>query len=156
MAEKMDDDSLKALLSQEISSALTYDDTELSQKRSKALEYYRGEMTDTPAMTGRSSVVSKDVADTIGWMLPGIIRVFTASDRMAIYEPERPGDEEFAEQATDYANFVFMKDNPGYRIMWDATHDSLLLGNGVVKHWWDDKEECEYTEHSGLTEEQIA
>lgn len=152
----MDDDSLKALLSQEISSALTYDDTELSQKRSKALEYYRGEMTDTPAMTGRSSVVSRDVADTIGWMLPGIIRVFMASDRMAMYEPERPGDEEFAEQATDYANFVFMKDNPGYRIMWDATHDSLLLGNGIVKHWWDDKEECEYTEHSGLTEEQIA
>lgn len=156
MAEKMDDDSLKALLSQEISSALTYDDTELSQKRSKALEYYRGEMTDTPAAAGRSSVVSKDVADTIGWMLPGIIRVFTASDRMAMYEPERPGDEEFAEQATDYANFVFMKDNPGYRIMWDATHDSLLLGNGIVKHWWDDKEECEYTEHSGLTEEQIS
>jgi hypothetical protein len=61
-------------------------------------------------------------------MLPGIIRVFTASDRMAIYEPEKPGDEEFAKQATDYANYVFMKDNPGYRIMWDATHDSLLLG----------------------------
>jgi len=156
MTEKMDDDRLKALLSQEIHSALTYDDTELSQKRAKALEYYRGTMTDTPAMTGRSSVVSMDVADTIGWMLPGIIRVFTASDRMAIYEPEKPNDEEAAKQATDYANYVFMKDNPGYRIMWDATHDSLLLGNGIVKHWWDDKEECEYTEHSGLTEEQIA
>jgi hypothetical protein len=152
----MDDDRLKTLLSQEISSALTYDDTELSQKRAKALEYYRGTMSDTPAMTGRSSVVSMDVADTIGWMLPGIIRVFTASDRMAIYEPEKPQDEEFAKQATDYVNYVFTKDNPGYRIMWDATHDSLLLGNGVVKHWWDDKEECEYTEHSGLTEEQIA
>jgi hypothetical protein len=74
LSEKMDDDRLKALLSQEISSALTYDDTELSQKRAKALEYYRGEMTDTPAMTGRSSVVSKDVADTIGWMLPGITK----------------------------------------------------------------------------------
>lgn len=156
MAEKMDDERLKSLLSQEIHSALTYDDTELSQRRAKALEYYRGTMSDTPAMTGRSSVVSMDVADTIGWMLPGIIRVFTASDRMAIYEPEKPQDEEFAKQATDYVNFVFNKDNPGYRIMWDATHDSLLLGNGVVKHWWDDKEECEYTEHSGLTEEQIA
>jgi hypothetical protein len=156
MADKMDDDGLKTLLSQEISSALTYDDTELSQKRSLALEYYRGTMSDTPSMPGRSSVVSKDVADTIGWMLPGIIRVFTASDNMAIYEPSRPGDEEFAKQATDYINFVFMKDNPGYRIMWDATHDSLLLANGIVKHWWDDKEECEYTEHSGLTEEQIA
>jgi hypothetical protein len=156
MAEKMDDERLKALLSQEIHSALTYDDTELSQKRAKALEYYRGTMSDTPAMTGRSSVVSMDVADTIGWMLPGIIRVFTASDRMAIYEPEKPQDEEFAKQATDYVNFVFTKDNPGYRIMWDATHDSLLLGNGIVKHWWDDQEEIETSEHSGLTEEQIA
>jgi hypothetical protein len=154
--EKMDDDRLKALLSQEIHSALTYDDTELSQKRAKSLEYYRGIMTDTPAMAGRSSVVSMDVADTIGWMLPGIIRVFTASDRMAIYEPEKPDDEEFAKQATDYINYVFNKDNPGYRIMWDATHDSLLLGNGIVKHWWDDKEECDYSEHSGLTEDQIA
>jgi hypothetical protein len=154
--EKMDDDRLKSLLSQEIHSALTYDDTELSQKRAKALEYYRGTMSDTPAMTGRSSVVSMDVADTIGWMLPGIIRVFTASDRMAIYEPEKPQDEEFAKQATDYVNYVFTKDNPGYRIMWDATHDSLLLGNGIVKHWWDTQEEIETSEHSGLTEEQIA
>lgn len=152
----MDDDRLKALLSQEITAALTYNDTELSAKRALALEYYRGEMSDTPAMTGRSSVVSKDVADTIGWMLPGIIRVFTASDQMAIYEPAKPGDEEFAKQATDYANYVFMKDNPGYRILWDGTHDSLLLANGIIKHWWDDKEECEYTEHSGLTEEQIS
>lgn len=154
--EKMDDDRLKALLSQEISSALTYDDTELSHKRSQALEYYRGIMSDTPSMTGRSSVVSKDVADTIGWMLPGIIRVFTASDQMAIYEPTKPGDEEFAKQATDYVNYVFMKENPGYRILWDGTHDSLLLANGIIKHYWDDKEECEYTEHSGLTEDQLA
>lgn len=154
--EKMDDDRLKALLSQEIQSALTYDDTELSQKRAQALEYYRGVMNDTPAMAGRSSMVSKDVADTIGWMLPGIIRVFTASDQMAIYEPTKPGDEEFAKQATDYVNYVFMKDNPGYRILWDGTHDSLLLANGIIKHYWDDKEECEYTEHSGLTEEQIS
>lgn len=154
--DDFDDDKLKSLLSNEIRSAITYDETELSQKRSRALEYYRGTMTDTPAATGRSSVVSKDVADTIGWMLPGIIRVFTASDHMAIYEPEKPGDEDFAKQATDYVNYVFMRDNPGYHIMWDSTHDSLLMGNGIVKHWWDTKEECEYSEHSGLTTEQIA
>lgn len=152
----MDDDKLKALLSQEIHSALTYDNTELSSKRATALQYYRGVMDDTPSAMGRSSVVSKDVADTIGWMLPGIIRVFTASDQMAIYQPTRPGDEQFAKQATDYVNYVFMKENPGYRIMWNGTHDSLLLGNGIIKHAWDNKEECEYTEHSGLTAEQIA
>lgn len=156
MAEKLDEEELKALLSNEIRSAVTYDDTELSGKRARAMEYFQGVMSDTPPMLGRSSVVSKDVADTIGWMLPGIIRVFTASEQMAIFEPAKPNDEPFAKQATDYCNFVFMKDNPGYRILWNATHDSLLLGNGIVKHWWDDKDECEYTEHSGLTEEQIA
>lgn len=156
MSEKMDDDRLKALLSQEISSSLTYDKTELAQKRARNLEYLRGEMNDTPAAPNRSSVVSMDVADTIGWMLPGIIRVFTASDVMVSYEPEKPGDEAFSKQASEYANYVFMRDNPGYRILWDGTCDSLALGNAVIKHWWNDKEECEYTEHSGLTEEQIA
>ena len=155
MADKLDEGELKALLSEEIRSAITYDDSELSKKRARAMEYYRGDMADTPSLPGRSSIVSRDVADTIGWMLPGIIRVFTASDRMGIYEPVKPGDEDFAEQATDYCNHIFWKDNPGYRILWDATHDSLLQGNGIIKHWWDDKEECEYSEHTGLSEEQI-
>ena len=156
MAEAMDESGLKALLDEEIKSSIAYDDTELSDKRTRYLEYYRGEMTDTPARSGGSSVVSRDVADTIGWMLPGIIRVFTASDRMAEYEPVTQRDEAFAEQATDYCNYVFWKDNPGYRILWDVTHDSLLQGNGIVKHYWDDSEECDYFEHSGMTEEQIA
>lgn len=156
MAEKLDESELKSLLSDEIQNAITYDATELSERRSRAMEYYRGEMIDTPALVGRSQVVSRDVADTIGWMLPGIIRVFTASDRMACYEPVEQRDEQFSEQATDYANHIFFKDNAGYRILWDATHDSLLQANGIVKHWWDDSEECEYSEFSGMTDEQIA
>ncbi|TGR82799.1 hypothetical protein EN866_34575 [Mesorhizobium sp. M2D.F.Ca.ET.223.01.1.1] len=154
--ERMDEEDIKALLAQEIQNSVAFTETELSGTRARALEYYRGVMTDTPAANNRSSVVSRDVADTIGWMLPGIIRVFSASDHMAEYEPYGPNDEEFAKQATDYCNYVFWKDNNGYRVLWDATHDSLLLGNGIVKHWWDDKEECEYSELSGLTAEQIA
>jgi hypothetical protein len=149
------EEELKGLLAVEIRSAET-DSDDLHEKRTKAEEYYRGEMTDTPAMVNRSSVVSRDVADTLGWMIPGIIRVFTASDRMAEYEPVRPGDEAFAKQATDYINHVFWKDNPGYRILWWGTHDSLLKGNGIVKHWWDKTEECEYDEFTGLTIEQLS
>jgi len=156
MAERLTDESLKALLSSEIHSSILYDRSELSEKRTRALEYYRGEMNDTPAAANRSSVVSRDVADTMGWMLPGIIRVFTASDRMAEYEPVGKGDEAFSEQATDYCNHIFWKDNQGYRILWNATHDSLLQGNGIIKHWWDDAEDCEYSEHTGMTPEQIA
>lgn len=154
--ERLDDQSLQALLGEEISAAVKFDGEELSSKRAKAIEYYEGTMSDTPSAQGRSSVVSRDVADTIGWMLPGIIRVFTASDQMAEFEPVGRNDEEGAKQATDYINHVFWKDNAGYRNLWDATHDSLLQGNGIVKHWWDESEECEYSEHTGLTAEQIA
>lgn len=154
---KLTDDELKALLSKEIQSAGNYAKTELSVKRARAMEYYRGDVKrDIPDVPGRSKVVSNDVADTIGWMLPGIIRVFTASDRFGIYEPVRPSDKAFCEQATDYANYIFWKDNNGYRILWDATHDSLLQANGVVKHWWDDTPVVEHFYQTGMTAEQIA
>lgn len=153
---KMDEQEIKALLAEEIRSAILFDSTELSDDRADAMEYYQGEMNDTPSAPNRSKVVSRDVADIIGWMLPGIIRIFTASDRMAVYEPEKPNDEEGAKQATDYINHVFWKDNDGYRNIWDATHDSLLQKNGIIKHYWDDSEQCEYSEHSGMTEMQLA
>lgn len=156
MADKLDETELKGLVSSEIRSAITYDTSELSKKRADALEYYQGEMRDIPAMEGRSSVTSHLLADTIGWMLPGIVRVFTASDEFGIYEPTRQNDEDNAKQATDYCNYVFWKDNHGYRVLYNGTHDSLLHGNGIGKIWWDDSEECDYSEHTRLTAEQVA
>lgn len=155
--ERLDDEGLKTLLGEEISAAVAYDGEELSSSRAKAIRYYNGDVSDDiDDEAGKSKAVSRDVADTMGWMLPGIIRVFTASDRMVEYKPVGKGDDQFAELASDYINHIFWKDNPGYRILWDATHDSLLQANGIVKHWWDDAEECEYSEHSGMTEIKLA
>jgi len=155
MSEKLSEDELKGLLQAEIRSSTLYTGTELSPKRARAMEYYAGTMNDVPAAKGRSSVTSRDVADTIGWVLPGIVRVFTASDQMAVCEPERPNDEEGSKQATDYLNYVFWKENPGYRILWDATHDALLQANAVTKVYWDDAEDCTYTEHTRLMQDQL-
>jgi hypothetical protein len=155
MAEQMTDGVLKGLVSKEIRSAIDYDKTELSEKRIRAMEYYRGEMKDTPAEKGRSSVTSTDVADTMGWMLPGIIRVFTASDQMVMCEPSQPSDEEFCEQASDGLNYVFWKENNGYKILYDATHDSLLVANGIVKQYWDTTPKTDVSHHTGLTEEDL-
>jgi hypothetical protein len=154
-AKKMTDDEVKTLLAREISAAQTYDSTELKEKRERALNYYNGEMPDTPSMPNRSKMVSKDVADTIGWILPSLMRVFTASENMGVYEPTKKGEEAHAEQATTYINNKFWKSHDGYRIVWDSCHDALLLQNGIIKHWWDDSKECEYSTHSGLTEDQL-
>lgn len=159
---EFEDRDLAAIVRHEISGAMDYDQSELSAKRSRAIEYHRGEMTDTPAREHGSRITSRDVADTVSWMLPGIMRVFMGSDRMAEYEPVmREGlspqaAEEHADQASDYASYVFFKENPGYRIVYNATFDALLTGFGIVKHWWDETPEEEISFHSGLTEEQVA
>lgn len=153
--ERKDEIDLKGIIAREIASAET-DNTERAARQAAALRYYQGEMPDVPAERGRSSVVSRDLADTMGWMLPGIIRVFTASDHMAVAEPVGPEDGEQAKQATDGINYVFWKDNPGYKIVHSATWDSLLAGDGIVKAYWDDTPEYAVSFHTGLTEEERA
>lgn len=147
---------LAALVSNEITSARRYAENELAQKRTQNIEYFMGEMRDLAPAPNRSSVVSYDVQDTISWMLPGIIRVFTASDNMVLYEPRTEKDREFAQQASDYANFLFFQDNDGYRILYNATHDSLAGGNGVIYHYWDSTPDIQITDHTRLTPPALA
>jgi hypothetical protein len=153
----MDDTKLEAIVSSQIRLAKSHDSREREGDRSKALDYYMGRMDKyVPPETGKSKVVSRDTADTIGWMLPGIMRVYTASDRMAIAEPVEEADVPFAKQATDGMNYVFWKDNKGYEIVYAATWDSLLVGNGVVKTYYDDTPIYTTSFHSGLSEDQMA
>jgi hypothetical protein len=151
------DDQLSAIVSTQIHLAKWHDRNEREKSRSKALDYYLGNMDQyVPPEAGRSKVVSRDVADTIGWMLPGIMRVFTASDRMAEAEPVGEEDQQFAREATDGMNYVFWKDNKGYEIVYNATWDALLVGNGVVKTYYEDTPIYTTSFHSGLTEDQLA
>ncbi len=156
MDKEFSEQSLKALIASEISDARLMRDKDFTECLSRNEKYYNGIMDDTPSAEGWSKFQTRDVSDVIGWTLPGIIRVFTASDRMVDYQPRRPGDEEVTDQSSDYANFIFWNDNDGYRILWDATHDSLLLADGIVKTWWDDSEICEYSTHTGLSAEALA
>jgi hypothetical protein len=146
------DAEIAAIVEQEVASALRYDSDERSGDRSRAIEYFCGEMTDLPAEEGRSSVVSHDVADVIGWILPGLMRVFCSSDKLFVFEPQTPADEEAAEQATDYVNYIFFRECDGYRILWNAFHDALLLRNGITKVYWDDTPETKIEKLSGIGE----
>lgn len=157
MPQKLTETELSAIISQQIELAKHHDKHAREATRDKAIDYFMGDMDKyVPPEPNRSKVVSRDVADTIGWMLPGIMRVFTASDRMAIAEPDGSDEVEFAEEATDGLNYVFWKDNKGYEIVYNATWDSLLMGNGIVKTFYDDTPIYSVSFHSGLTEDQVA
>lgn len=156
MSTQMDETEIAAVLRSEIEDAIGYDDSEYEQDRVTALQYYRGIMADTPAEEGRSSVVSYDVADTIGEIMPSLMRVFFAGDKLVDYEPEMPGDEQTAEQATDYINYELIKHCDAYNVLWDSFHDALLHRNGILHYYWDATPEHSTHRYRGLSEGQLA
>lgn len=135
--KKMSADELAGIIDQQVSDARLYDGSDRQGHRELALKFFEGEVDIPPAGEHRSKVVSRDVADTHGLILPGLLRIFFASDHIAIYEPTKPKHEEYAEQATDLVNYIVMRECDGYRHFRDALSDGILLGNGILKHWWD-------------------
>lgn len=136
-----------------IADAKQFDRSDMDSHRSWAIRFYDGEV-DIDPQPGRSKVVSHDVADVLEWILPGLLRVFNASEKVAIFLPQTPEDEEAAKQATDGINHLFLNELPGYQIMKDAMHNGLLHGNGPVKVWWDGAPEYKTEVIRGLTEEE--
>ena len=78
------------------------------------------------------------------------MRVFFGSERAVEYAPRGPEDSAAAEQATDYANYVILQDNPGVSIFLDVFNDSLYQKMGVVKLWKDDSVEVSYHDFTDL------
>ncbi len=123
-----------------------------SQDRVRAVEYYMGEMRDTPADDGRSKMVSRDVRAQIKKVLPSIKRTILGSDIIGEYMPVGPGDEGAADQATDYVNRVISPEVDLHRKVEDAIHDALSVRNGIL-HWeWQEKQCTKTSSHTGLNE----
>lgn len=151
--KRMSERDLAALVGGLIGDAIAFDSSDLAQRREMALRYFNGEVPDITAMDGRSSAVSRDVADVHGLIMPGLMRVFLAADNVAIYEPRRPEHEAFAKQATDYVNYVTLRESDGYRQFRAAVSDGLLFGNGILKHWWDPTPEYKVQSFTGLSDD---
>ena len=143
---------LKNLLGNHIENALGYLGGNLSESRKKSIEYYLGDKLGTE-IDGRSQVVSTDVSDTIESILPNLLRVFTASDKVVRCEPVTAEDVPFAEQATAYLNHVFYKDNDGFQLLYNFFKDALIEKNGFLKIYWDESESVEFETYQNLSAE---
>lgn len=154
--EKYTDAKLQAFAEDRIADCVSYDGSDRKGRRDLALAYKAGDMPDLVPGKDQSSVVSQDLADAIAWLLPDLMRVFCASDKIVSYEPENPGDEEHAKQATDYVNWLFLRECDGEMLLRDVLDDGLTLGNGVIKHWWDPTPEYRIHTFTDLSEDQFA
>lgn len=151
---KLSDIDLVAIIQAHRKDALGVEDGDLSNHRAKAMDRYHGRPMGNE-VTGRSSVVSRDLQESVDWVMPAIMKVFIQSGNIAEFEPVGPEDEQQAQQESDYVNQVLMKDNAGFMILHDAVKDTLLLKNGYVKHFWEETEKTSDEEYTGLSMEQI-
>jgi hypothetical protein len=151
----MDEGTLKGILDAEIDNAIGFIESETTDDRRKALEYYnRYEYGNE--VEGRSQIVTGEVAEVIDGALPQLLRIFTQSDEIVRFEPKGPGDEEKAKQATEYVNWVMNRDNDGVLLMHNWFKDALLQKNGIVKVYWDEQIDVSKEKYQNLTQDEVA
>jgi hypothetical protein len=151
----MQQNELKSILQAEIDDAIGYIESETVEQRKQALQAYLRQPYGTE-IEGKSQIVTGEVAEAIDGALPSLVRIFTGSDNIVIFEPQGPQDEASAKQATDYCNWVFLRDNEGVSILHDWFKDALMQKNGILKAYWENKEDITKERYYDLSDDELA
>lgn len=123
-------------------------DKELNLERADALDYYKGKhdgaiARDLPVPTGRSTVVSTEVANAVEAALPDIIEIFVAGDDVITFKPQGLEDVAAAQQESEYVRHIIFVQNRGFFILYTMIKDALISKTGIVHFYWDGKAEYE-------------
>lgn len=152
---KMSDDSLLDLLRRKEDKAGAYVWGDLGRERDLAMrEYHR--MPYGNEQEDWSQIVASDIQDTVEWILPQLLKIFTSTDQAVSFEPSTAADVKPAEQATDACNHVFYKQNNGFLVLYTALKDALTVKNCAVMWRQEDKETVSSLPFKGATDEMLA
>ena len=152
---KMEDRTLLSIIESE---ETALDDTELDAERDRALDYYYARPVGNlaaPPIPDRSTYVSRDVSDTIDWIMPALMKTFLAGDEIVTFSPRGPEDIQAAEQETDYVNHVVSDMNPVYEIFSTWFDDALIQKNGYTYAYWKTEQDIDEEKYTGLMLDQI-
>jgi hypothetical protein len=128
--------------------------SEIATDRADALDRYAGKPYGDEK-PGRSAFVSRDVADVVEGVAANALKPFVGGDRVVVFNPRGPEDEEQAEQETDYVNFITMERNNGFVNLASAVKDALLLRNGYIKLGWTKRSDIALEKYQGLNDEEL-
>lgn len=148
-------EDVQGLVKRMLEEAIAYYEESLEPDQATATDYYHARPFGNEK-EGRSQVVSPDVRNATRAQRPSLARIFFGPERQVEYRARGPEDEQGAEQATDYVNYIVNEDNAGYLLFRDWWTDGLVRRLGITKWWWDDTSRVEVSKHSGLLEEQVA
>jgi len=150
----MKSDELVAIIESHRAKSIGKDGSDVHSERASALDHYHGRAYGDE-QEGRSSVVTRDLSETIDWIMPPIMKAFLQSGDILEFEPSGADDMDDSEQESAYVNHVMTKDNNAFLYLHDAVKDALILKNGYIKHWFDDSVKITESEYNGLTSDQL-
>lgn len=148
--DDVDEEEVKAVASAALDAALAWRD-ELDDDRVDNLDRYLGRPYGTEK-DGFSKVVDRAVLDTVEWIMPNLLEIFHGSDEVGQFDPQEEAETDQAEQATDFVNYVYNRDNPGFLVTHAVIKDALIERLGVWKTTWDTEAKVAASEHQGLSE----
>ena len=147
-----------------IEDAVDFEESYLANVREENQSYYNGlspalaypEEGEERESPNRSTFVSTDVRDTVLTIMPSLMRIFTNTDqKVAEFMPTTEAHQEMADQAYDYVNYVFYKDNPGFLTLYSVLKDALTVKTGITKWWTDTDHEVKHFTFTNLSREQL-
>lgn len=154
-ASGMSDDDLLALVAQEIRDSDDVTSGRIGEERERAISYYYGRPFGNE-VEGHSSVVLSDVSETIDWVMPSLLRMFTGGKQIARFEPIGPEDEQGARQRSDFINYHFMRRQNGAMILHDAIKTALLEKHAFFHVFIDEQQTPTWETYTGLSDIGIA
>lgn len=131
MNEPTTPEELAAILKREFEAADDYHD-QLEPLQEAAFRYYEAQPFGNE-LDGRSQIVLPDVQETIDAMLGVILKMFVSGDRVVEFEATNEEDEQAADDATATLDYVFMRQQDGYRVLNDFVLDALQRKLGIFK-----------------------
>jgi hypothetical protein len=152
---KMDEARLLTILqAQEDNSAQFTWGILAAEREASMREYHR--MPYGTEQEGWSQIVTSDVQDTVEWMLPALLKIFTSTDQAVSFDPVSQEDVKGSQQATDACNYVFYKQNDGFLTLYTAFKDALTVKNCAVMWRKEKKRVKKVIPVKGATPEMLA
>ena len=157
VGKTMSDNQLTALIGRKVYQAMNDEDGDLSDTRQDIFDRYYGDLYGNER-DGYSKFTTREVLETIEWVLPSVLRVFLGSDRVVSYDPVNMEDEEQAEQETDIANHSILKanDGDGFLALHHWCKDALMNPNGYIKIMVVEDEKTETQKYTGIDQVALA
>lgn len=152
--QKMTDAEIAALLDNRVAASVSFHDSKLSRERQRVTQYYNGDLP-APIHAGNSRYVSMDVYDAVETMKATLLETFSGNRRPVRFAPQNDKDGLLATTATEYVNYVFFRQNGGFQVLHDTIHNGLTARVGIVKVYWEKRQEPVEEEFSGMTEDEF-